>query len=385
MKLYYAPGACSLGIHVMLEEIGQPYETEAVDLRNGKQYDGAFVAVTAKSKVPVLRLDDGSVLTEYGAIATWLGRTHPAAKLIPSDPAAEARAVEAMDYIVATVHMQGFTRIARPTNFAPNPADTEAVKARGREIYLKGLGILDGDACRARVVGRRVLDGGCGFVLRRTLARTGRGGTAAARCRPPCPHAGPPGRAARDGGRGAGGLSMLPARAFWFLRHGETDWNAEGRQPGPHGRPAQRDRPGPGGGGGPAAAPPRHRQHRVLPAVARQRHGAGGGPGVGPARDAAGRFAGGRLRRARRHHPACGLVHRLDRRRVDARRRRKLRRPAQPGGVGGDGSLGRIRRRCWWSRTARCSAPCGRRWACRSTCARRTRCRSSANRASPGS
>ena len=144
MKLYYAPGACSLGIHVMLEEIGQPYETEAVDLRNGKQYDGAFVAVTAKSKVPVLRLDDGSVLTEYGAIATWLGRTHPAAKLIPSDPAAEARAVEAMDYIVATVHMQGFTRIARPTNFAPNPADTEAVKARGREIYLKGLGILDG-------------------------------------------------------------------------------------------------------------------------------------------------------------------------------------------------------------------------------------------------
>ena len=33
MKLYYSPGACSLGIHVLLEEIGKPYEAELVDLR----------------------------------------------------------------------------------------------------------------------------------------------------------------------------------------------------------------------------------------------------------------------------------------------------------------------------------------------------------------
>ena len=143
MKLYYAPGACSIGIHVLLEEIGEPYDTELVNLREGQQLGDAFVAVSPKSKVPVMRLDDGSVLTEYGAIATWLGRSNPAAKLIPADPGAEARAVEAMDYIVATVHMQGFTRIARPANFTPNAADTEAVKARGREIYAKGLGLLD--------------------------------------------------------------------------------------------------------------------------------------------------------------------------------------------------------------------------------------------------
>ena len=38
MKFYYAPGACSIGIHVLLEEIGKPYEAEHVNLRRASQY-----------------------------------------------------------------------------------------------------------------------------------------------------------------------------------------------------------------------------------------------------------------------------------------------------------------------------------------------------------
>ena len=142
MKLYFAPGACSLGIHILLEEIGKPYESERIKLMEGEQYKEAYVAVSPKSKVPALQRDDGSVLTEYGAIATWLARTNPGAKLIPHDPDAEARTMEAMDYAVATIHMQGFARVARPGNFSPDEANKEAVQARGREIYAKGLGIL---------------------------------------------------------------------------------------------------------------------------------------------------------------------------------------------------------------------------------------------------
>ena len=37
MKLYYSPGACSLGIHVLLEEIGKPYELAKVDLRSRRR------------------------------------------------------------------------------------------------------------------------------------------------------------------------------------------------------------------------------------------------------------------------------------------------------------------------------------------------------------
>lgn len=143
MKLMYAPGACSMGIHVLLEEIGKPYETQAVDLRSGGQFKPEFTAVNPKSKVPTLVRDDGSVLTEFPAIAFWLARTNPQSQLLPDDADSQARALEAMDYVVATMHMQGFTRIFRPANFAPNAADEETVKARGREIFEKGLKVLN--------------------------------------------------------------------------------------------------------------------------------------------------------------------------------------------------------------------------------------------------
>lgn len=143
MKLLYAPGACSLGIHVLLEEIGKPYESERVDLQAGAQYQAPFTSINPKSKVPTLVRDDGSVLTEFPAIAYWLARSNPQAKLLPDDADAQARALEAMDYVVATMHMQGFGRIFRPGNFSPNEADAEAVKARGKEIFEKGLAIMD--------------------------------------------------------------------------------------------------------------------------------------------------------------------------------------------------------------------------------------------------
>lgn len=143
MKLYYAPGACSIGIHVLLEEIGKPYEGIAVNLRGGEQYQPGFTSVNPKSKVPTLVRDDGSVLTEFPAIAYWLARTNPAAKLLPEDVDGQARALEAMDYAVATIHMQGAGRLFRPANFSPNASDEDAVKARGKEIFEKGLATLD--------------------------------------------------------------------------------------------------------------------------------------------------------------------------------------------------------------------------------------------------
>jgi glutathione S-transferase len=143
MKLYYAPGACSIGIRVLLEEIGKPYEAIAVNLREGEQYKPGFTTVNPKSKVPTLARDNGAILTEYPAIAYWLAKSNPFANLLPDDVDEQARALELLDYAVATIHMQGFARQFRSSNFTPNPADEDAVKAKGKEIAEKGFALLD--------------------------------------------------------------------------------------------------------------------------------------------------------------------------------------------------------------------------------------------------
>jgi len=143
MKLMYSPGACSIGIHVLLEEIGKPYEAQLVNLREGGQFKPEFTSVNPKSKVPTLVRDDGSVLTEYPAIAYWLARTNPDKKLLPDDVDAQTRVLEALDYAVSTVHMQGFQRLFRAANYTPNPADEDKVKERGKELVEKGFAVLD--------------------------------------------------------------------------------------------------------------------------------------------------------------------------------------------------------------------------------------------------
>ena len=143
MKLLMAPGACSLGIHVLLEEIGRPYEAETVNLREGAQFQPGFTQINPKSKVPTLVRDDGSVLTEFPAIAFWLARSNPQAKLLPDDADTQARALEAMDYVISTMHMRGFTMIFRPEMFAGPNGDTEGVKARGIEMFTRGLALMN--------------------------------------------------------------------------------------------------------------------------------------------------------------------------------------------------------------------------------------------------
>ena len=143
MKLYYSPGACSIGIRVLLEEVGAPYETELVALKENAQFKPDFLQVNPKSKIPALRRDDGSVLTEFGAIAAYVARSYPESGLIPADPEGEARSWEMLEYAVATIHMQGYARMVRPGNYAPSEADHDKVRARGKEIFIKALSIVE--------------------------------------------------------------------------------------------------------------------------------------------------------------------------------------------------------------------------------------------------
>ncbi|WP_419731035.1 glutathione S-transferase family protein [Lichenicola sp.] len=148
--LYWGPHTCAIGIHVLLEEIGAPYDTVKLDAAGGETHKPPFIEINPKGKVPTIIRDDGTVLTEYGAIARWLATTFPDAGLLPDDREHEIRAMEMMDYTVGTVHGQGFARMFLPARFEPNdPVHATLglgagnVKQQGRTMVEQGFAILE--------------------------------------------------------------------------------------------------------------------------------------------------------------------------------------------------------------------------------------------------
>ena len=143
MKFHMTPGSCSTGIHILLEELELPFEVYLVNLMAGDQFQPEYLAINPKSTIPTLVRDDGTAITEFQAIAWWLARRYPKAKLLPEDIDGETRVIEALDYVVGTIHGQGYTRIFTTANYSNNEAEFEAIQARGREIVTKGFAVMN--------------------------------------------------------------------------------------------------------------------------------------------------------------------------------------------------------------------------------------------------
>ena len=143
MRFYMTPGSCSTGIHIMLEEIGLVFEAYLVNLMAGDQYKDDYLAINPKGTIPTLVCEDGSALTDFQSIAWWLAKTYPRRKLLPETLSDEVRVLEVMNYVINTIHGQGFTRIFTTEKFTPNAADYEAVKVQGHEMVNKGFAIVN--------------------------------------------------------------------------------------------------------------------------------------------------------------------------------------------------------------------------------------------------
>jgi glutathione S-transferase len=123
MKLYYAPGACSLAPHIALSESGVPYTTERVDLRTHTYGNGAdFYGINPKGYVPVLELDDGERLTEVAVILQYIADRKPGT-LAPAFGSIERyRTMEWLNFIATEIH-KGLAPLWKPTT----PEDYKAV------------------------------------------------------------------------------------------------------------------------------------------------------------------------------------------------------------------------------------------------------------------
>ena len=115
MKLYFAPGGCSLSPHIVLREAGLTFDLESVDLKAKKLKNGAdYYQVNPKGQVPLLALEDGEMLTEGPAIVQYIADKAPASGLIPPAGSKERyRAQEWLNFISSELH-KNFSPLFRP-------------------------------------------------------------------------------------------------------------------------------------------------------------------------------------------------------------------------------------------------------------------------------
>ena len=132
MKLYYSPGSCSLAPHIVLEEIGNPYETELVSAMDGSTKSAEYLKINPKARVPAL--DIGSqILTEAPAILVYLALSNPDAKLLDESPHQITKAIEWMNWLSSGVHALPVAQNWRVERFSDDENSYPGIRHKGMQ------------------------------------------------------------------------------------------------------------------------------------------------------------------------------------------------------------------------------------------------------------
>jgi len=150
MKLYYAPGACSLSPHIVARELGINVELKKVNTKDKSMEGGGdFWSVNAKGYVPTLELDNGQRLTEGPAIVQYLADQKPESGLAPKAGSMERyRLMEWLNFLTSEVHKQ-FSPLFKPNtpeDYKPVARENLAGRFDWIEQQLAGKDYLTGKA-----------------------------------------------------------------------------------------------------------------------------------------------------------------------------------------------------------------------------------------------
>ncbi len=139
MKLYYSPGACSLSPHIALEESGLAYEAVAAPTKTHKLADGTdYYTINPLGYVPLLQLDDGSLLREGPVIVQYIADQAPAKKLAPANGTPARYQMQSWLNFIGTELHKGFSPLF-------NPATPAEYKTAVVESLLSRLKWVDGE------------------------------------------------------------------------------------------------------------------------------------------------------------------------------------------------------------------------------------------------
>ncbi len=141
-KLFYAPKSASMGVRVILEEIGAPYELIQTTVDMDKPRPPEQLAINPNGWVPVL-LWEGGAMYECAAIAVFLGDRHPEARLAPAvaDPA-RARYLQTLVYFSNSIQ-NAYQLTYYPERFVDSPADEPSAQQRGNRRLRETWRVID--------------------------------------------------------------------------------------------------------------------------------------------------------------------------------------------------------------------------------------------------
>lgn len=143
MKLYYAPGACSLGPHIIVNEAGLDVELNKVTFGAQRTTEDGrnFYDINPQGAVPALELDNGEVLTEAQVLLQYLASLKPEAKLAITEGFDRWRFLEALNFIATELHKGTSPLFKKPNEELA--AATKANLVNRYQLFEQKLGDKD--------------------------------------------------------------------------------------------------------------------------------------------------------------------------------------------------------------------------------------------------
>lgn len=142
MDLYFSPLSCSMATRIALYEAGAEARFCQVDNRAKRLADGAdFLAINPMGQVPVLRTEEGELLTQNPVVLQYVADRHPQSGLMPADGAERYRVQQWLNFITSELHKLVFTPLL-DTRSNDGAKAYARDKARQRFDYLNAH--LDG-------------------------------------------------------------------------------------------------------------------------------------------------------------------------------------------------------------------------------------------------
>ncbi|MFI4935651.1 MAG: glutathione S-transferase family protein [Caulobacterales bacterium] len=132
IELHYYPDNASQFPHMLLRELGCPFELRLVDRDHGAQNSAAYLKLNPNGKIPVL-VDDGEAIFETAAIGLYLADKFPAAGLAPPPGAPDRGAYYKWMVYLSSTPQAEYRAWFYPHEFVDDPDLAKHAKAAAGE------------------------------------------------------------------------------------------------------------------------------------------------------------------------------------------------------------------------------------------------------------